>query len=798
MVNSWIYRLVRLAQRRAGAVIVITAALTLFFGAFALRLRIDPEIEDLIPAQAEVSALLEKYGGLEDELEYVFVSVESGELFVLDKLARFERACARIRALPGVRSAVTPFDLVTFEKEGKKLALVPMAPHARAPVSREELELFRGRLLADPQARNLVIAADGSALGALFLIERRDDYSDFLASLEGIVAGLEPDFTTHISSQLLFSHVAGRYLLRDVPRFVLLAVCLVLLVFYASFRKKRAIVLPSLVVGLGTVWTLGLMSLLGFRLTFVSIMTPPLVLTLGSSYSIHILNQVFRDARAGLAPAGGAPAGLAPAGETGADGFSLAVTRVNKTILLAAATTAVGFASLVTAAIPQVREFGLATAAGVLICAFLSLTFFPALLSRLSPLKERHRRVVTESRSSRFMAALGRRIGRARAPVWVLLAVIAAGFGLSLGSVRYQTDFTSFFRRPEKAVADNLFLAEKFGTFIYVYLSVTAPGMERNYFLDPEALRRIAALEETYRGIDDVSYCASFVSYLTAMNRVMSGKAEVPEGRAMISLLARYFKLLAAGPDGEALMGKFVNEDYSRLTINLRVYDSAKGSYLFEESFRRLKDRLEAEAAAALPAEWQPEIWGSTLGMLYLSETLSRDLLLSALASALLILIITSLSFRSLRFGLLALIPMATGIMLNFIIISLFRIPLDVVTVMFSCVAIGLGVDDSIHLLIQYRRQRENPEARSEPEVMARTLQYAGRPILLTSISLIAGLMILTLSSFTPVVYFGLLVSLAILTTTVGALFVLPAILWRHPARKLSRARELSGRRESG
>jgi predicted RND superfamily exporter protein len=779
MDNSWIYRLVSLSQRRAKAVILITALLTLFLGFFALRIQIDPEIEDLVPERAEVSALLEKYGGLEDELEYLFVSVESDDLLgpkALGRLARFQDACTQIEALPGVRSSITPFDLVTFAKEGKKLALIPMAPHGRAPQSEEELDIFRRRLLEDPHARNLVIAADRSALGALFVIERRPDYTEFLGALNAIVAALEPDFSTHISSQLLFSHVAKRYLLRDVPRFVVLAVCLVLAVFYLSFRKKRAIVLPSLVVGLGTVWTLGLMSLAGFRLTFVSMMTPPLVLTLGSSYSIHILNQYFRDVKAPLAKA---PLARAPLAGEQAGGFSRAVARVNKTILLASTTTAVGFASLVTAAIPQVREFGLATAAGVLICALLSLTFFPALLSRLSPLEPRHRKRVTESRSARLLAALGRRIGRARPLVWILLAVIIVGFTLSLGRVRYQTDFTSFFRRPEKAVADNLFLAEKFGTFIYVYLSVSAPGMERNYFLQPEALKRIAALEETYRGMDDVSYSASFVSYLTAMNRTMTGKAEVPERHAMISLLARYFKMLASGPDGEAMMGKFVNEDYSRLTINLRVYDSSRGSYLFEESFKELKASLEAAAAEALPAEWQPEIWGSSLGMLYLSETLSRDLLSSALVSALLILLITSVSFRSFRYGLLALIPMGTGIMLNFIIISLFRIPLDVVTVMFSCVAIGLGVDDSIHLLIQYRRQRGSAENHGEREVMARTLRYAGRPIFLTSVSLIAGLMILSWSAFTPVVYFGLLVSLAILTTTVGALFVLPAILSR-------------------
>jgi predicted RND superfamily exporter protein len=108
MINSWIHRLISLAQRRAGAVIAVTVLLTLFFGFFAVRIRIDPEIEDLVPERAEVSALLEKYGGLEDELEYVFVSVESEKLFDLQGLARFEAACRRIEGLRGFARASRP------------------------------------------------------------------------------------------------------------------------------------------------------------------------------------------------------------------------------------------------------------------------------------------------------------------------------------------------------------------------------------------------------------------------------------------------------------------------------------------------------------------------------------------------------------------------------------------------------------------------------------------------------------------------------------------------------------------
>ena len=171
-------------------------------------------------------------------------------------------------------------------------------------------------------------------------------------------------------------------------------------------------------------------------------------------------------------------------------------------------------------------------------------------------------------------------------------------------------------------------------------------------------------------------------------------------------------------------------------------------------------------------------IWGRSLALLYISETLARDQVLSVAVSLLLIFLVTAIGFRSLRLGALTLIPMLTGIMLNFIFMILLKLPFDVVTVMFSTVAIGVGIDDSIHLIIRYRRQSRIYTGKVDKTVvLAHTLKTTGRPILLTSLSLVAGLLVLCFSQFLPILYFGMLVSLALVTTTIGALVILPALL---------------------
>ena len=260
------------------------------------------------------------------------------------------------------------------------------------------------------------------------------------------------------------------------------------------------------------------------------------------------------------------------------------------------------------------------------------------------------------------------------------------------------------------------------------------------------------------------------------MNQTMTGFYEIPQRRAPILLLSRLFTTMKASTSGEIFAGALVNDDFTRLTFALRIFNGDERSPLDEIGVNDFIDRLKLQITESLAPEINPVIWGDSLAFLYISEILSRDQIVSVIVSVLLIFLITAFAFWSVKYGLLALIPMVTGIMLNFILMSLFRIPFDVVTVMFSSIAIGVGIDDSIHLIIQYRRQQKIFHDDRE-KIITHTLKIAGRPILLTSISLIAGLLVLVFSSFMPIAYFGFLVSLALFTTTIGALIILPAIL---------------------
>jgi len=636
-----------------------------------------------------------------------------------------------------------------------------MSPGSKAPDTEEELAVFRDNLLSDPFARRLLLSEDRSVLAVIFSTGRMSDHDRFVASLDAILDDLEDHFAVHSTSIVQSTFMTKKYLLRDFPRLLVFTSLFILVIYYLGFRAKRAVLLPALVVGFGTIWCLGFMGLVRYPISVVSITTPPLVLILGSSYTIHMLNQYYREMR-------GDPENRM--------WIVSAVSHVNKTILMAALTTVIGFGSLLATNMSQSREFGLSTSVGIIACALLSLFFLPATLSLLRTPSADQRRRVMEGSLSRIMGRLSAFVLRWRAALIVVFVVTAVAFGLLVGELRHLSEYINYFPARDELVKDTNFITEKLGGYQQINLTMTAPGERRNYFLDPDVLQRISEFERRLGRREDVYQVISFVTYLKHLNELMTGQEEIPETRGLILLLSRYLKIMSAEAHTDSILSTLANEDFSRLTVSFRIYDNDRGKYLYEDAQRKLMASIREDIDAILDPETSPELWGISLRYLSLSEIVDRNQQVSMLVAISLILVATSLSFRSVLYGLFSLIPLTFGIMMNFIFMVTAGIPLDITTVLVTSVTIGVGVDNSIHFLLQFRKQRRAlPDHRAS--VFANTLRITGRPILLTTASIVGGLLVLTLASFRPIIYFGLLVAVSLLSTAVGTLIILPAFL---------------------
>ena len=759
--NTIIFRILEFVNRHSLAVIAVSVLITALCGVSLVNIRVDPDVESLLSEVEKVTGATRGPAGEEVNQNYFVLAAEAADPFTLDGLAALSKALDAIAELPQMKSGITPFNLVGFTRVGTRLGLQTLSKGGRAPASAADLEAFKQNLLETPSARNFVISNDGTTLVAFFPVEKAENYTRLMNRIEQIIAALEPYYRTHVTGSIPFMKTTESYLSKDLSRLLLLAALVTLVTFYLGFRAVRSALLPLLIVLMGTLWCLGFMSLLGYPLSIMSVVIPPLVLALGSSYSIHVLNQYYRDSREG-----------------GPDKrwITAAVAHINRTILLAAVTTVAGLLSLLVVSMKQGRQFALATSVGIVACALLSLFFFPAVLYRLKAPREKQRQQVREGALASIIGRLGGIALRGRYVIVGLLVVLIVLFVFSARKIRYNTDAMTYFPESEQVVQDMRFFTAKVGGFEEINLTLAAPNNEKGYFLNLDTLTMVSRFEDRLRAIPDICYLTSFLQYVKDFNRTMYGTYTVPDSRAPVLLLSRYFRALGSQDQEAGGLGSLANQDFSAITVKLRIYDSARASFIDELGLRELLGKIDAIQAAEIPGEITVTRWGRILRYLSLSNILQRDSLRSNLVAIAAILCITTIAFRSFRFGLFSLVPILTGIILNGLFLVITGIALDMITIMVSSIAMGVGVDNSIHFLIQFRRQAA--ETRGDLDTVLRnTMMVAGRPIVLTTVSIIAGLLILTLGIFKPIVYFGLLVAFTLMAATLGAVIVLPAVM---------------------
>ena len=616
---AWLERAVqagmRAATRYPAAVIAVVAALTAAAAWSSARVGVSANVDELLPHDSEVVSLMEEYGQTREQTDWLILLAEGEALFAPAALAALHGAVEQIEARPEVTATIDPYRFISFVRAGGRLLFEPAAPGGTAPADAAAVELFRQRLAADPLARGLVVSDDGAALGVLFNVPLRADYRPLLAAVGEAVRPLrDAGVEVSLAGMPTIDAATREHLTRDLPLLLVVSVAVIMAIYYASFRSLAATILPVLVVAIATVWTVGTMSALGLDFTIVSVTTPPFVMTLGSAYSVHILTAYL------LPTVGGGNGVRARSPQPGRDNrFSSSVAglgAIGVTVVLAAVTTAAGFGGLATASIAAVREFGVITGLGIAYCALLALLFLPACVQVLG-VQPRAARSDESRRLTRAMFAFASWVLARRRTIAIVLPILFALLAVAALGLRYETDFTRFFRGEDTVMDSNLHVQRRLGGFVDFNVTISAPRNaagepENGYFLDPEVLRDVARFEHEVRAQPGVSWSYSFISELERMNLALTGRPEVPERRAAVLLLARVLAAMRAA--GSTIGAVPLDAQGTRLHLNARVFDVREDTFFLEGRLRELLARVDQLARDTLPAELTVQIWSGERG----------------------------------------------------------------------------------------------------------------------------------------------------------------------------------------
>ena len=727
----------------------------------AAKIGIDTDVNTLMPRHnSRILQIKEKIGVETETVFYIFVTIRGHDLYNLETLQTFQNAIDAILEIPEFTRAITPFNFVFFEAQGRRISPTTISPTGRAPETEEELALFEARVKENALSENFVTADRGRILTAVFTNEPTNDNARFMNAFREAVAPLEEVATVYYTGEVPFQEQIAHLITKDFSVLLVLATIAILTIFWLSFRSLRAVFLPLVVVVIGAVWSLGFMAILGFHITVITIIIPSLILSIGSSYTIHVLNEYHRSGKA-----------------RGVDKnrwLADAVEHVIQTVIVAALTTIISFLSLLFTTLEPLQEFGLSISLGIFFCAVLALFFLPAVFSLFGSPREHHRERVSRGLLTKVVAILGQWAGRHRFVVLGIFVLMLVCFLLFYPHILQQADYFSYFPSEDRIIEDSRFINKNSGGSQTFNITLSAPEGQKDFFLDPEVLKTVDRFETVLAEHPSITNKLSFNGILKTINRTVTGFETIPDSRGLILLLSRYFRMI---PEDQVSLGQeasIIDEEATSITIYLKLAEAETYSIMNENDVRRFLDFVKAETDVAFGDSLDVYLWGNTMLLLDSSWTIKRDQLRSALISIVLGMVITWVFFRSFAYSLMALIPLISGIFFYFIMLFLSGIPLDMTTILVTNVTIGIGLDDAVHFILQYRKQRLLQPYRL---ALSSSLCITGRPIVLTTLSLAAGLLVLCFASFKPIIFFGLLIAGTLFSTMIATVVFIPAAI---------------------
>lgn len=572
------------------------------------------------------------------------------------------------------------------------------------------------------------------------------------------------DFRFYYSGDVPLNAYYNRIMTREPLLLLGLSLALVSGTLLFFFRTWVSVLMPALVLLSSFVLMLALMGVMGWKIGLTFLTAPPLLMAVGVAHSVHILSE-FRVQRAEL---GDRRAALV---ET--------LRLVGTPCLLTSLTTAAGFLSMSFVPIKSLSQSALYTAAGVLAAFVLSLTLLLALLS-FGPRQGRAGRQGRPPQpEARGLAGQGglRMVGfltrlaelNLRHRRALLVGFSAFTLVCAVGALRVQVDsnWLEDFWSDAPIRVDTVRVDDEMGgttNIIYVFDAGRADAIK-----EPAALREIERLQNLAREEDWlVRKSYSIVDIVKDLNQVFhDGDPEyyrLPETRQEIAQL-----LLLYEASGGEEVEEYVSLDYRRanLELRLRLAPTSETAKLVE----RLDAALE-ETPLVMTSMTLTGIGALWLELMdYIVDSQIQGFAIAFSAITLMMILI----FRSVRIGLISMIPNLTPVLVALGAMGWLGIVLDYNKAMIAAVAIGISVDDTIHLMTRFHHEFAR-HGHYETALRA-AMTGIGRALLITSVALVLGFMIFGLSELRSQATFGGLLAAAIVTALIADFLFMPALV---------------------
>ena len=596
---------------------------------------------------------------------------------------------------------------------------------------------------------------DASATSLVLALET-DDQLDYEQCTELLVAVRdrleEAGFANyHLLGRAFFYEALVDMQKREIMVTTIASTLLILLIMYLVYRSFTIIAVSLFSILLSLLIFMGLLAFFKVELTALASFYPILMLIVGTSDIIHIMDDYLSKLKKGLKKE---------------KAMQLTLKEVGVSTLLTSITTAIGFASLLTSKSSSVSNFGLNAAVGVL-AAFVTIICFSC--SLLLVLDKKY--LLLEKRNSKtWLKGLEKtNLFTKKYPRAIVLGSLIFGGLCLLGMTKINTNYQikNSFPRGSEIATDFEFFQKNYAGFRPLEVAVTAKGGSKVTDFDiAKEIEKAVQKMQSISVIQGVQSSNIFYKGLHKANNLnKSAYFALPTNEKEFENYQRQLKKRA-----QRQMRRFVSADETKARITSKVLDV--GLDTITKIYTDLNHFLRTETDTS-KVEFRLTGTGILLdkNSFYVRESLIEGLLIGTLLVA----IIMVLLFRNLKLLLISMLPNILPLLFAAGLLGFLGIPLEATISVVFAIVFGIAVDDTIHFLGRYKVGLT--QGLSKEEALAITFAETGRALIITTLILFFGFLVLLFSIHQPSMTIGLLVSVTLLAALVLDLILLPVLI---------------------
>jgi uncharacterized protein len=744
-----------------GLVLTLTVAACLLIP--RVRLELDgrsliPEDEPSLQASDRAASVF----GLRDVV-VIGIAARQADIYNSKALGCVARLSERLAGVEGIVSGSVT-SLATMPRlfvEKGKIDTYPLLTPGLEP-DRQTAERIRRETQALGLNDGVLVATDGSA-AAIFAEVRSDaDRQTVLEQVRRLVkeeSGLE-EVSIHLSGTALAQAILGEAAARDLLKLIPAVILVLGIVLMLAFRHPVPALISLAEIGASLLLTVGFMGLTGQSVFVTTLVMPVILIAVGVSDDVYALTHFFDEAQQHRH-------------SSIADIVVAAFSGVARSIGITALSTIVGLLSIAAAGLEPFRVFGIFGALAILFSSLFTFTLVPSLIVLMNP-KLARRQSGGQARGKQRVLLLFSVLNAAgpRRILWLSLGVAACALLLTT-KLRVDDSWVKNLPAESDIARGDKNLNRLFaGT---ITLDLMFDSGQPDGFLQSSAMAALGAVENRLAALPSVGAIHSVYGDVARVRAALAGtnyqafRAALKQGSASLSQREIEEALLLMASVRRLPIAEMLDSNYqrTRLTIFIRSAD-----------YERIDEVLATASAAGLkivglggdPTPFG-DGWVSYLTVRLLVQGQVWSIALGLLTD----LALLSLLFRSLRTGVVALLPVVFSLLVVFAVLAVTRTPLGIANSMFAGIAIGIGLDFSIHLTSRYREGLSMGLGRRDS---LRKAFIGTVPAILTSaVAITAGFSVLALSEISPNLQLGLIICLSLLVCAAATLVLVPSLV---------------------